>query len=467
MRPFASACLALASVAAAGVVAVAARPQYGGTLRVETDAIVRTMDPAAPLTDAGEIAARAHLSSLVFEPLTAVDEGGLRPRLATSWEREGGGRRWRFHLKTDIPLHDGTTLQAWQVAASLRASEPSWKIAAEGETVAIEAEGAIADLPWALADDRHAIVVRGRGGAMIGSGPFKLDRREGGRVALRAHDPYWRARPFVDAVEIASGRAFDAQLTDLEAGRADFIGVRAVDVQRATRRGVRVDASKPLELVALIFESHRASDSTRAWRQTIASTLNRDAICAVVLQGRATPARSVLPAWLSGYAAFVAPPQPAALTHAAVAALPLDLRQIALRVDAGDAVSQAIADRIAVDAREAGFRVTVQTPVGLAPRADARLVRVRLPPTSPDRAFAQAASRLTIRGWPPLVAPDDGTLQSTWAAETALVADTIVVPVVHLPELYALGERVGFSPQPAVHPLGGWNLADVWVRGKP
>jgi peptide/nickel transport system substrate-binding protein len=467
MKPFTSACLAFASVCAAGAVAGAARPQYGGTLRVETDAIVRTIDPAAAASDIADLTARGRVSSLVFEPLVAIDGEGLHPRLATAWEREGRSGRWRFHLKNGVALHDGTTLEAWQAAASLRASEPAWKVAAEGDTIAIDPDVPAPDLPWLLADDRHAIVVRGSGAALIGSGPFRLDRIDGARVSLRAHDGYWRARPFVDAVQIDGGRKFDAMLTDLEAARADLVGVRPIDARRAARRGVRLESTNPLELVALVFESHRGSDASLPWRRTIAAAPNRDAICAVVLQGHAVPARSILPAWLSGYAPVVELPEGSTLTRAAVAALPPDLRDLTIRVDAADAVVQAIAERIVADAREAGFGVKLQTPAGLAPRPDARLVRVALAAAGPDRAFAQAAARLAVRGWPSIAAPDGPALDATYRAEQALIDRVVVVPIAHVPELYALGERVGFSARPAANPTGGWNLADIWVRGKP
>lgn len=450
-----------------GAIASAARPQYGGTLRVETEAVVRTIDPSAPAADPAEAAARGRVSRLVFEALAAVDGDGLRPALATSWDDDARSGRWRFHLRSGVVLHDGAMLEAWQAAASLRVSEPAWKVSVDADTVLIDPDVPTPDLPWAIADERHAIVVRGGGGSLLGTGPFRLDRTDNGRVVLRAHDAYWRARPFADAVQIDTGRAFDAQLTDLEAGRADIVNLRATDARRAARRGLRLDASNPLELVALIVEQRRASDAMLPWRRALAATLNRDAICDVVLQGHAVPARSVLPAWLSGYAPVVAMPPGATLTRAAVAALPLDMREITIRVEPGDAVLQAIGERIAVDAREAGFSVNLQAPVGLAPRADARLVRVRLAPTAPDRALVSAASRLTVRGWPPLVALDSLALKDTWLAEQALLAQAIVMPVVHVPELYALGERVGFSAQPAANPTGGWNLAELWVRGKP
>jgi peptide/nickel transport system substrate-binding protein len=465
MKRFISPCLALASVTIVCASAGASRPQYGGTLRVEVEAALRTIDPAAPSADAAEAAIRARASRLAFETLTAIDLDGLQPLLATSWETEGRGLRWRFHLRSGVRLHDGSPLEAWQVAASLRASGSSWKAAAEGDTIAIDTDTPLADLPWVLAEQRHAIVIRGSGGTLAGTGPFRIERLEGARASFRAHDAYWRARPFVDAVQIDTGRPVASQVGDLEAGRTDVVGVRPTDAPRLARRGLRIEASRPLELVALVFEPHRATDAALTWRRTFASAFDRDAMCAVLLQGYGVPARTVMPAWLSGYAPLVAVADRPVLSRSAVAALPVDDRDVTIRVDAGDALSQAIAERIAADAREAGFSVKVQTPVGLAPRPDARLVRIAFVPTTPDRAFAHASGLLVARGWPAIGPPENATLTAVHHAEQSLLDRLVVVPVVHVPELVGLGDRVGFSTVPGVRPVGGWNLPDVWLQG--
>src|SRR4051812_27384819 len=49
----------------------AARPRYGGTLRVETEAAIHSYDPAIDPVDTAERAGRAHLIPLVFESLVA------------------------------------------------------------------------------------------------------------------------------------------------------------------------------------------------------------------------------------------------------------------------------------------------------------------------------------------------------------------------------------------------------------
>jgi peptide/nickel transport system substrate-binding protein len=468
MKRCTSRCLALASVAAAAAAVSAARPQYGGTLRAELDAVVATLDPAHAAADSKEEAARARIVPLVFETLTSVEPDGLRPLLAVSWESDARGSRWRFRLRPGVVLHDRKPLEAWQVAESLRASEPSWQVAPEGDAIAIDAGEPSPDLPWVLAAPRHAVAVRGSGGAFLGTGPFRIDHVDGAQVLLKAHEPYWRARPFVDAVQIDMGRRLETQLTDLEAGRADIVSIRAIDSRRLSRRGLHVEASRPLELVALVFEPHRAGDAALAWRRAVAGTINRDAICTVVLQGNATPAQSILPDWLSGYARVAVARAGPALSAAAVAALGVDQTTIVLRVDPGDAVTQAIAERLAVDAREAGFTIQVQAPVGLAPRADARLVRVAIAATTADRALLQASGRLAVRGVPATLLPPGSSLEATYRAEQAAIDPFVVVPVVHLAELYGIGDRVGAPVNAAARPTGGWNLADLWLQdGKP
>jgi ABC-type transport system substrate-binding protein len=205
-------------------------------------------------------------------------------------------------------------------------------------------------------------------------------------------------------------------------------------------------------------------DAALAWRRAIAGTVNRDAICTVVLQGNGTPAQSILPAWLSGYARVVVASAGPALSAAAVAALPVDQKTVVLRVDPGDAVTQAIAERLAVDAREAGFTIKVQAPVGLAPRADARLVRVAMAATTADRALLQASARLAVRGAPAPLLPPGSSLETAYRAEQAAIDPVIIVPVVHLAELYGIGDRVGASANGAARPTGGWNLADLWLQ---
>ena len=445
------------------------RPHYGGTIRVETQGTIRSLDPAAVPADSSDASIRNTVLPLVYETLVSVDpNGGIRPLLATSWATDVGAVRWRFVMRPGVRLHDGTTLQAAQAAAALRSHLSAAQVGTDGETIVIDAGSSRPDLLWELADVRRAIAVRSAAGDLVGSGPFYTERLEAARLSLRAHDGYWDGRPFLDGVRIEFARPLASQVTSLETGRADLIAVRPTDVRRLMQRDVRVEASRPLELFALVFEAPRADPGELALRRTLSASIDRAAMVRVLLQGHGEPARALLPTWLSGYPSSVVEPSPERLSRAAVTALPAARRTLILRVTAGDSTAQAVADRIAVDARDAGFLMTVQTPTGLAPRADLRLVRLTVAATSPERALASVMTSLGTRTLlaatrepaPPPGAP----LEAVARAESGLLQQSVIVPVVHLPALYASGDRVESFEGPVVGATGGWNLSNVWLQ---
>jgi ABC-type transport system substrate-binding protein len=455
MTRFKPAFPALVSALLIGSVLTAARPHYGGTLRIET---------AAP---ADAITSRLVLP-LAYETLVAVDPaGGLRPLLAISWEGDTRGTRWVARLRNGVKLHDSSVLSSSQVVTTLRASHPEWQVTADGTAVVIEPGREEPDLPWELADQRNAIAVRQPSGVVVGTGPFRMERIDAGGLALRAHDDYWGGRPFVDVVQIRMGRSPADQLADLEGGRADMVSVQPADVRRLEQRQLRIAASRALELFALVFEPQLATPANSALRRTLASAIDRAAIARVVLQSQAEPADALLPQWLSGYAPFVLARLGEPLSRPAVARLPPERRALALRVAASDSTAQAIAQRIAVNAREAGFALTVQAPAGLGPRFDLRIVRLPVEPTSPGRAIATIMTELgprTMLLTGRVAAPGPGTpLDEIARVERALLERDVVVPIVHVPELYGLGHRLESWNGPPVSPSGGWNLADVWL----
>jgi peptide/nickel transport system substrate-binding protein len=467
MRRFASALLALVSLYPAARVLDAARPRYGGTLRVATAAVFRRLDPSAPAGDSSERWARERILPLVFEGLTSVDsERGLEPRLAASWESDAGARRWRLRIASGIRFQDGSLLQAAHVAASLHAAERDWKIGADQDTVLIEVPEPSPDLPWLLADMRHAIAIRNSTGALVGTGPFRLDRVAETQLSLRAHDGYRKGRPFVDEVTVQMGKPLPAQIADLEAGRVDFVSLLPTDSRRLALRGVQVFESKPLELMAVVFEPHRSGTEFDALRAAVAAAVRRTQLADVLLQHHAEPAEALIPRWLSGYRL---PSRRETVTSAhPVMPLPADQRRLVLRVDGLDALAYAAGERIIVDLREAGFTATLQTPTGLAPRPDMRLLRIRLPASSPDRVLAELLTGLgaTASGDAGADVPGAAPLEVVYRVESRLLERSIVVPVVHLTELYAASPEVATWQTRGVLGSGVWALDDLWLAAK-
>lgn len=464
MTPFKLALLAIGSAALAVAQADAARPRYGGTLRILDAGTIASPDPAAQPSDDAERGARMRLLPLVFETLVAVDpSGGLRPALSVAWECDARCAQWRFRLRREVSLHDGSVLEPWHVAAALRRANPSWSVEAAGDAVVIGAPEPRPDLPWELAEHRFGVAVHS-GGEWIGSGPFRLHRFEPRHISLRAHESYWNSRPFIDAVEVDLGQPPGDRVTSLELGRADIVSIRPTDVRRLSQRGLRTASTRALDLVAITFEPHRAEAGDDAIRRALAAAIDRPVLSDALLHGRARPATGLLPTWLSGYELRRAE-RPA--TRAAIAALPLARRRVTLRIDGTDPLAQAIAERILVDAREAGVAITVQVPAGLAPRADARLVRVKVPATSPDRALAGVMAALGARVVS-LATPEGALLsgspiESVYRLERALVDRDVIVPVVHLCDVYGIANGIESRSGAIIQPWGGWDLENVWL----
>jgi peptide/nickel transport system substrate-binding protein len=118
----------------------AARPRYGGTLRLQTQGTLRVVDPTAVPANGSDAAAARHVVPLVFETLIRMDSaGGLKPLLASSWQTEAGGTRWRVQLRAGPTLHDGAALEPSQVADALRAGHSGWLVTTDQNTLVVDA----------------------------------------------------------------------------------------------------------------------------------------------------------------------------------------------------------------------------------------------------------------------------------------------------------------------------------------
>lgn len=430
---------------------------------------MRTFNPAAAPLDQADARARRWLHPLIFENLVAVDPaGGLHPRLAVEWDSDAGATRWRFRLRAGVKLHDGSPLDAGRVAASLRAPARRWTVTGDAGVVTIVVEQSLPDLPWQLAEGQYAVAFgRPEGGEPIGTGPFAIHRWERRRLTLRAHDEHWAGRPFVDTVQIEMGRPVADQMSSLELGRADIVSLLPQDLRRVSRRGVGVATTRPVELVAMVFAGHAAAAGSKEVRRALSFAIDRASICSVLLQRQGQPAPALLPEWLSGYAPLLARDHDRALARTMAAAVPQTLRTLTLGVDGSDRLLREIADRIAVDAREVGLSITVAASVPTPAQPDARLVRIRLEPTTRERALTlmmrALAPHLRVSTGVPLPAPD-ASLEQFYRFERSLMEQGLIVPLVHLPELYATASGVESWLQPVATAAGTWNLANVWLR---
>ncbi len=451
MRLFVWRCLAASSLLVAALAASAeTRPQYGGTLRVAMHAALTSLDPAE--TTQPDSFARRSLTMLMFDTLVTSDENGrLQSSLATSWQATAGNQRWQIRLRHGVKFHDGTLLTAEAVVASLRAANPSWKVSADGDSVITELENADPELPSELALPRNAIVKRTDDGRTSGTGPFHVaDWQPGKKLTLAAEEMYWRGRPFFDTIEIEMGRNERDQMMALESGRVDLVEVGAEQLHRVSLEGRRLASSAPVELLAFVFARDVQSPGEKLLRDALALSVDRGSIRSVLLQGAGQPAGGVLPTWISGYE-FVFPVE---------ADLPQARRECeqarsagawSLGYDSNDSLARLIAERIALNAKDAGL--TLRPTPGAT--TDVRLVRIALASVDPWIALANVAGALGVA-----VTNRGGSVEDLYAAEEALLATQRGIPLVHLPASYAASTSL---KNWAVRPDGSLNLADAWI----
>ncbi len=404
------------------------------------------------------------VAAIVFDRLVRLDENGApEPELAIAWKHDAGARRWTIRLRPGVEFSDGTPLTAETVASALQFPGLERTVTVSGDGVVIESRKPMPDLLSELASLRHAIFRVLPDGSLIGTGPFRVVLwQPGSRATLAANERDWRGRAFLDGIEIQMGMPLREQRVALELGAADLAEINAGDARRQDQSSGRIWLSAPLELMAIIFAPGRPAAADASLREALARAVDRGSMRAVLLQKQGESAGGLLPQWLSGYA-FLLAPADGTRPRKVGAGLPPSLRPVKLVYDEGDALAQAVAERIAVDAREASITVEVSArPSGSAdsgsdPGFDARLVRLRIGSTEPRRALSELAAALGL-GMPPL--PAAPSAEDLYRAERALVESYQVIPLFHLPEIAGLSARVR-NWQPTA--TGEWRLDSLWL----
>ena len=453
--------LVFQSVAVSALLAIGAnaavRPRYGGTLRVEMRAAVQSL---APGTSDQNSAGQERLSALLFEPLVTLDQNAQpRGALAFSWQHTPDYKLWQFWLRP-AKFQDGSPVTAAQVIASLTAANPrpAWRLRTDGESVVFESDMPLPNLPVQLAQQKNAIVFKQASGEVVGSGPFRLSEWQAGkRAVLVANEDYWNGRPFLDSVEISLDRPLRDQMIDFELGKADVIEVPIDQVRRTAQQARRVVTSAPVELFAIAFSGDRRPAQDAKVREALALSLDRKAIHEVLLQRQGEPSAGLLPQWISGYAFLFSSQQN--LERARQLRNESRTNSLVLNYDFADPLARSIAERIALNAREAGISVqAVSENLSARSTGDARLIRLRL--ASPEPASALAAFPLPAGSE---VVPS-ASAEQAFRAEKSAVESFTVVPIATIPEAYGLSSRVRNWNQPR---MGGWPLGwgEVWVEG--
>jgi ABC-type transport system substrate-binding protein len=420
------------------------------------------------------------LSSLIFETLTQMDmQGHVRPCLASSWQADTFGRIWQFQLRV-ANFHSGAGVTASTVVASLKTASPDWKISASNrQTVVIETPVAAPHLPELLSLLRFAIARKMADGSLEGTGPYKLSAWQPGERALfAANEEYWGGRAYPDSIEVQMGLSLREHLLERRLGpdHAAEPGIEQVRTLEQSNQNVLL--SRPADLLAVVFLQRdiqrepgngvgRKPVDARI-REAIADALNRSAISNVLLQRKSVPARGLLPQWLTGYE-FLLPAETNIETARKLHTEANTTAPVTLAYDFSDPVAKMVAERIAVDAREAGIFVqpfgdphTTTASARKTLNADAVLLRLPLKSIDATAALSGRAEELELSAESSASILGASRPGDLFEVERKALEDHRIIPVVHVPQALWLNSNVHNWQQ---LPNGAWRLEQLWVEG--
>ena len=313
------------------------RDDSRSTLRIGMAADITSVDPHL-----SNISPNNQIGWHVFEALTHVDDNArLVPGLASSW-RAVDPRTWEFKLRPNVKFHDGTTLAARDVLASIERARKLANGQFAGFTrtiIAAEAPDALTvrlrtAAPYAtLPHDLNSIfIIPARlvnassedfnaGRAMIGSGPWRFERyARGDRVELSRFDSHrdalrnsnWSRLVF----RILSNDP--SRSAALLAGDVDIIEqVPPADLEKLNKNNNLTLARKTSWRTVFLQLDHSRERSPHITdrkggaianplrdvrvRTAISKAINRTAIAARVMEGAAVPAAALVSPQIFGH----------------------------------------------------------------------------------------------------------------------------------------------------------------------
>ena len=220
-----------------------------------------------------------------------------------------------------------------------------------------------------------------------------------------------------------------------------------------TEEGRRIVCSGPIELLALVFSREPQSSDDAKLREVIALSIDRTSIRSGVFQDSGEPSAAILPNWVSGYAFVFSPARE--LTKAQEERGEIQRAPtLTLGYDPNDPLGRLVAERIALNARDAG--ISLQTVPG--GNTDIGVARVTLSTANPRIALLSAARSLRL----PVPKVIGTSPEDVYKAESDLLRSKRIIPLFQIPLCYAASSslqnwRMGRD--------GSWDLADVSIGG--
>ncbi len=353
----------------------------------------------------------------VFEGLVrfAGNGVGIEPCLATAWQVEAEGRRWRFDLRRDVRFHDGTSFDSHAVVLAFRKS-PENEAGAMREAnplfssvsgvrslgpygVEITLHRPYAPFLVALADSTAFIVsptARAAGSFRpIGTGPFRFQSWTRGRALVLARNPdYWGGIPPLAKVIFKVMADAPGRIMQIKNGGADV--AKILSGKEYDELALRSDVAilrQPIQAVHYLgFNARHHPFDRQEVRAAFLHTIDKGVLVREVFQNTAEPAYAPLP-----------PGMPAGVKAAPVSSFNLRVARILLQraglpdgfrcrlfLPEGTQGQEEVADILVLMARKVGITIT----------------KVKLPFDRLMAAVYRGEHELLLSGWSTAPDPD-------------------------------------------------------------
>ena len=293
-----------AMVLGAGLPAMAA-PKKGGTMRMGK-AHGQTTDTLNPAT--WENGFTIAMGFGIHGYLTEVAaDGSLVPNVAESWEASADAKEWTFTIRSGLTFHDGKSVTAEDVIASInhhRGEEtvsaakpivaPVQDMKADGNKVVFVLDGGNADFPFILSDYHLPICAAKDGGidwqSGNGCGTYKLIEFQPGVIARFAKNPdHWDAanRGWFDEIEMLAIVDQNARTTALVSG--DVHAIDRLDLKTAGLMGrnpnVKVQSVSGTQHYTFAMSANQAPYDNVDVRLALKYAINRQELVDKILFG--------------------------------------------------------------------------------------------------------------------------------------------------------------------------------------
>ena len=287
----------------------------------------RGLDPA--LVDDGE---SSKVIVNIYEGLLkySKDSTKLEPCLAEKWDVSTDGLTYTFHLRKGVKFQDGTDFNAEAVKVNIErqmkgnATEDMGyadfvfgyvtKVeATDDSTVVVTLKDVCTPFLYNLAMSMAAPMVSPKAlkdnnnnvnEHPVGTGPYKFVRWDKEQsVVLVRNDDYWGEKAKTKNVIFRIIKDNSARVVALNNGEVDMIdGIDATVVDQITKAGNVVDQPDGMNINYMAYNTTTDIFSKPENRKAISQAINVPELVKSLYQGYASPADSILPSFVPGFA---------------------------------------------------------------------------------------------------------------------------------------------------------------------